>query len=57
VREIIYKQIIEIDGKQYTIFACDYSESVSELVEQGEIESDSQSAIDHIFSEIETGLV
>jgi hypothetical protein len=57
VREIIYKQIVEIDSKQYTIFACDYSESISELVEQGEIGSDSQSAIDHIFSEIETGLV
>ena len=57
MREIIYKQIVEIDGKQYTIFACDCSESISELVEQGEIGSDSQSAIDHIFSEIETGLV
>jgi len=29
VREIIYKQIVEIDSKQYTIFACDYSESIS----------------------------
>ena len=52
MKEIIYKEIVEIDGQQYVVTSCDYSESIDELIRDEVIEHDSQSIIDHIIDGI-----
>jgi len=52
VKEIIYKEIVEIDGQQYVLTSCDYSESIDELIRDEVIEHDNQSIIDHIIDDI-----
>jgi hypothetical protein len=31
MKQIIYKEIIEIDGEVHTVTTCDYSESINDL--------------------------
>jgi hypothetical protein len=51
-KQIIYKEVIEIDGKQYTVSSCDYSESIQELIKDNIIENDNQEIINHIVDDI-----
>ena len=51
-KQIIYKEIIEIDGRQYTVSNCDYSESIQELINDNVLEDDAQEIINHIVDDI-----
>jgi hypothetical protein len=51
-KQIMYKEVIEIDRKQYTISNCDYSESIQELIKDNIIENDNQEIINHIVDDI-----
>ena len=51
-KQIIYKEIIEIDGREYTVTTCDYSDSVDELIQNQIIENDNQEIINHIVDDI-----
>lgn len=52
MREVIYKEIVEIDGRQYTITTCHYSDTIAELIADEIIEDDNQAIIDHIIDDI-----
>lgn len=49
---IIYKEVIEIDGKEYTVSNCDYSESIQKLIQDQVLEDDNQEIINHIVDDI-----
>ena len=51
-KQIIYKEIIQIDGCEYTVTTCDYSDSVNELIQNQIIENDNQEIINHIVDDI-----
>jgi hypothetical protein len=34
-KSIVYKEIIEIDGVEYAISTCDYTESINEKIDCG----------------------
>lgn len=51
MKEVTYYKIISIDGRDYTISCCDYSESINELIKDGSLEDDNQEIINHIFEE------
>lgn len=51
-KQIIYKEIIQIDGREYTVTTCDYSDSVNELIQNQIIENDNQEIINHIVDDI-----
>jgi hypothetical protein len=51
-KQIIYKEVIEIDGREYTVTTCDYSDSINELIQDQMIENDNQEIINHIVDDI-----
>jgi uncharacterized membrane-anchored protein len=51
-KQIIYKEIIEIDGREYTVSNCDYSESIQQLIQDQILEDDNQEIINHIVDDI-----
>ena len=52
IKQIIYKEVIEIDGREYTVFNCDYSESINEAIKDQIIENDNQEIINYIVDDI-----
>ena len=36
-KSIVYKEIVEINGKRHTLLECDYTDSINEAVEDGAI--------------------
>lgn len=36
-KSIVYKEIVEINGKRHTLLECDYTHSINEAVEDGAI--------------------
>ena len=52
IKQIIYKEVIEIDGREYTVTTCDYSDSINELIQDQMIENDNQEIINHIVDDI-----
>lgn len=52
MKDVVYKEIVEIDGRQYTITTCHYSDTIAELIADEIIEDDSQAIIDHIIDDI-----
>jgi len=51
-KQIIYKEIIEIDGREYIVTTCDYSNSINELIQDQMIENDNQEIINYIVDDI-----
>jgi hypothetical protein len=51
-KQIIYKEIIQINGREYTVTTCDYSDSVNELIQNQIIENNNQEIINHIVDDI-----
>jgi hypothetical protein len=45
----ILKTVVVIDGAEYTIETCDYSESVTQAIEDGACDGTSQDIIDFIL--------
>jgi hypothetical protein len=52
IKQIIYKEVIEIDGREYTVFNRDYSESINEAIKDQIIENDNQEIINYIVDDI-----
>jgi hypothetical protein len=51
-KQIIYKEIIEIDGHEYKIAEFDYSEFVNDAINQDFISDDNQEIINWVVSDI-----
>ena len=52
MKQVIYKEIIVIDDREYTVSNCDYSESVNELIYDNILEDDNQDIVNHIVDDI-----
>jgi hypothetical protein len=52
MKQVIYKEIITIDGREYTVANCDYSESIYELLKDNVLEDDNQEIVNHIVDDI-----
>ena len=52
MKQVIYKEIISIDGREYTVSNCDYSESIHELINDNILEDDNQEIVNHIVDDI-----
>ena len=51
-KQIIYKEIIEIDGHEYKVAEFDYSQFVNDAIEQDFISDDNQEIINWVVSDI-----
>jgi len=51
-KQIVYKEIIEIDGCEYTITTWDFSDSINNLIQNQIIVNDNQEIINHIIDSI-----
>ena len=51
-KQITYKEIINIDGREYMIYICDYSKSINELITDQVIQNNDQNIVDHIIDDI-----
>jgi len=52
MKQVIYKEIISIDGREYTVMNCDYSESIHELIEDQFMDGDDQEIFNHIVDDL-----
>ena len=52
MKQVIYKEIISTDGREYTVSNCDYSESIYELINDNILEDDNQEIVNHIVDDI-----
>jgi len=52
MKQVIYKEIIEIDGTNYIIVSCDYSESIDEAISDEVLQDNNDEIIDYITDDI-----
>ena len=52
MKQVIYKEIIEIDGEAYTVSTCDYSECINDLSNDSILGPGNQEIIDYIVDDI-----
>ena len=52
MKQVIYREVISIDGRDYTVSSCDYSESIASLIADEILEDDNQEIINHIVDDI-----
>ena len=52
MKQIIYKEIIEIDGEAHMVSACDYSECINDLNNDFILGPSNQEIIDYITDDI-----
>ena len=52
-KSVIYKECVVIDGREYMVLNCDYSDSINEALADGVIEEESQAIIDYITYDID----
>jgi hypothetical protein len=52
MKQIIYKEIIEIDGTNYIIVSCDYSKSINEAISDEILQGNNDEIIDYITDDI-----
>lgn len=52
--EVIYKQVVVIDGKEFTTFSCDYSEYIKSELE-GECSVLDSTIVDMVLGNLESG--
>ena len=51
-KQVIYKEIIEVNGHEYKIAEFDYSEFVNDAINQNFISDDNQEIINWVVSDI-----
>lgn len=51
-KEVIYKEIICIEGREYTVSTCDYSESIHQLIQDEILGDDNQEIINHVVDDV-----
>lgn len=52
MKQVIYREVISIDSRDYTVSSCDYSKSIAELITDEILEDDNQEIINHIVDDI-----
>jgi hypothetical protein len=52
VKQVIYKEIIEIDGEEHIVSTCDYSECINDLNNDFILGPSNQEIIDYITDDI-----
>jgi hypothetical protein len=55
-RQVVYREIVEIDGQIYTLSARDYTDSIAELIADQIIDPDCPNSelFDYVASDLET---
>lgn len=51
MKQVLYRHVISIDGCEYTVHNCDYSESIKELIQDKLLEDNNQEIINHIIDD------
>ena len=51
MKQIIYKEVIEIDGEAHVVSACDYSECINDLNNEFILGTTNEEIIDYITDE------
>ena len=49
MKQIIYKEIVEIDGINHIILSCDYSESINEAISDEVLQDNNDEIIDYMI--------
>jgi len=52
MKQVIYKEIVEIDGISHIILSCDYSESINEAISDEVLQDNNDEIIDYITDDI-----
>ena len=52
MKQIIYKEIIIIDDREYTVANYDYSESINDLINDNVLLEDNQNIVNYIIDDI-----
>jgi hypothetical protein len=52
VKQIIYKEIIQIDGKVHTVTTCDYSEFINDLINDDVLGTSDVEILDYIIADL-----
>ena len=52
MKQIIYKEIIEIDGKVHTVTTCDYSEFINDLTNDFLLGTSDVEILDYIIADL-----
>ena len=52
MKQVIYKEIITIDGREYKVSEYNYSDAIDQLIEDSIISDDNQDIINHIVDNI-----
>ncbi len=51
MKQVLYRHVISIDGREYTVHSCDYSESINELIQDQILEDNNQEIVDTILQD------
>ena len=54
MEQIVYRTVITIDGMDYTITRCDYTDSIKEAIKDGVVEENNHDIIDYILGDLES---
>jgi len=52
MKQVIYKEIVEIDGISHIILSCDYSKSINEAISDEVLQDNNDEIIDYITDDI-----
>lgn len=52
MKQVTYKEIIVIDGREYNVSTYDYSDVIDQLIGDSIISDDNQDIINHIVDDI-----
>jgi aspartate/glutamate racemase len=52
MKQVIYKEIVEIDGISHIILSCDYSNSINEAISDEVLQDNNDEIIDYITDDI-----
>ena len=52
MKQVIYREVITVDDRDYTVSNRDYSESIHQLIQDDVLENDNQEIINHIVDDI-----
>ncbi len=52
MKQVIYKEVIEIDGVEYIVHNCDYSETISNLIDDQVVLNHNMDIVNYIIDDI-----
>ena len=54
MEQVIYRTVITIDGRDYTITSCDYTDNIKEAIKDGVVDENNHDMIDYILGDLES---